>query len=203
MELMNVSGAERDLPDVMDTVDEGDRPSITDVNGSVAKFEMAYSPARSERFAFGPPLWSRLPGYLFLVFAIGVGLTVLSAYYGSSNSSLYRWVFEGDKGRVLGSGPLAMIIFLAALGNVVKNSLRGVIVTGDAIESRTILAGFPKVKRYTWAQVDRVVVDDRSVMLELWNGEYEKLPRVADAKKMGDLLASVATARGRQVTRLK
>ena len=199
---MVVSEVERELPDVIDTADEGDRPSITDVNGSIAKFEMAYSPTRSERFAFGPPLLMRLPGYVFFLFAVGVGLTVLTAYYGSSNTSLYIWVVEGDKHRVFGSAPLAMIIFLAALGNLIKNSLRGVIVTGEAIESRTILAGFPKVKRYTWAQVDRIVVDNKSVMLELWNGEYEKLPRVADGKKMADLLASVATARGRQVTRL-
>ena len=197
-----MSEVERELPDVIDTVDEGDRPSITDVNGSIAKFEMAYSPARSERFAFGPPLLMRVPGYVFFAFACCIGLTVLTAYYGSSNSSLYIWVVEGDKHRVFGSAPLAMVIFLAGLGNLVKNSLRGVIVTGEAIESRTILAGFPKVKRFTWAQVDRVVVDKSSVMLELWNGEYEKLPRVADNKKMADLLASIATARGRQVTRL-
>ena len=187
---------------LIDSSDDGDRPSITDVNGSIAKFEMAYSPDKADRFAFGLPLWSRVPGYLFLAFAATIGLTVFAAYHASSNSSLYIWVVEGDRHRVFGSAPLAFIILFAALGNVIKNSLRGVIVTADAIESRTLLAGFPKVKRWTWAQVDRVVVDDHGVMLELWNGEYEKLPKVADGKKLGDLIASIATARGRGVTRL-
>ncbi|MDB4941207.1 MAG: hypothetical protein JWP97_741 [Labilithrix sp.] len=199
----STTSGSHELAGVIETADEGDRPSITDVNGSIAKFEMAYSPARNERFAFGPPLLSRIPGYLFLVFAACIGLSVLAAYYGSSNSRLYVWVVEGDRHRVFGSGPLAFIILFAAIGNVIKNALRGVVVTGDAIESRTLLAGFPKVKRYTWAQVDRVVVDNAGVMLELWNGEYDKLPRVADDKKLADLLASIATARGRQVTRLE
>src|SRR4051812_22105435 len=88
------------LLDVVDSSDDGDRPSITDVNGSVAKFEMAYSPDKSDRFAFGPPTWSRIPGYAFLAFAAIVGLTVFAAYHGSSNSSLYIWVVEGDRNRV-------------------------------------------------------------------------------------------------------
>jgi hypothetical protein len=190
-----------ELPDVIDS-DDGDRPSITDVNGSVAKFEMAYNPEKSDRFAFGVPLLTRIPGYAFLAFAAVIALTVLSAYYGSSNSSLYIWVVEGDRHRVFGSGPLAFIIAFAALGNVLKTALRGVIVTGDAVEARFLVAGFPRVKRWTWSQIDRLVVDDEDVMLELWDGTYEKLPRVRDAKKLVDLLAGIATARGRAVTRL-
>jgi hypothetical protein len=190
------------LPDVVDSSDEGDRPSITDVNGTVAKFEMAYSPDKSDRFAFGPPVSSRIPGYVFLAFAAVVGITVFAAYHGSSNSSLYIWVVEGDRNRVFGSAPLAFIILFAAIGNVIKTGLRGVIVTADAIEARSLLAGFPKVKRWTWAQIDRLVVDEENVMLELWNGEYERLPKVKDGKKLADLLASIATARGRAVTRL-
>jgi hypothetical protein len=191
------------LPDVIDEVSDGDRPSITDVNGTVAKFEMAYNADKSDRFAFGVPLLARLPGYAFLAFAAIIGLTVLSAYHGSSNSSLYIWVVEGDRHRVFGSGPLAFIIVFAALGNVLKTALRGVIVTADAIEARFLVAGFPKVKRWTWAQIDRLVVDEGDVMLELWDGTYERLPKVHDAKKLADLLAGIATARGRAVTRLE
>lgn len=191
------------LPDVVDSSDDGDRPSITEVNGSVAKFEMAYNPERSDRFSFGIPTATRIPGYLFLAFAICIALTVFAAQHGSSNSSLYRWVVEGDRNRVIGSAPLAFIIMFAAIGNVLKNALRGVIVTGDAIEIRVLYAGVPKVKRWTWAQIDRLVVDDASVMLELWDGTYERLPKVRDAKKLSDLLASIATARGRTVTRLE
>jgi hypothetical protein len=93
------------LPDVVEDIDDGDRPSITEVNGTVAKFEMAYNADKSDRFAFGVPLVARLPGYAFLAFAAIIGLTVLSAYYGSSNSSLYIWVVEGDRHRVESSSP--------------------------------------------------------------------------------------------------
>ena len=51
---------------------------------------------------------------------------------------------EGDRHRVFGSGPLAFIIVFAALGNVLKTALRGVIVTADAIEARFLVAGFPR-----------------------------------------------------------
>lgn len=191
-----------ELPDVVDSSDDGDRPSITEVNGTVAKFEMAYAPEKSDRFAFGPPLLSRIPGFAFLAFAVVIGLLVFAAYHGSSNSSLYIWVVEGDRNRPFGSGPLAFIILFAAVGNVIKSSLKGVIVTADAVEVRVTQAGFPKVKRWTWAQIDRLVVDDEDVLLELWNGSYERLPKVRDGKKLADLLASIATARGRLVTRL-
>jgi len=194
----------RKLPDVIaPDDDENERPSITGVDGTVAKFEMAYSPNKTDRFAFGPPLLARLPGLLFLGFAATLGLTVIAAYHGSSNSSLYRWVVEGDKHRVIGSGPLAFFILFTALANVVKTELRGIIVTADAIESRDLRAGgFPSVKRWTWAQIDRVVVDDASVMLELWNGSYERLPNVHKAKELAELVVRIATARGRAVTRL-
>ena len=63
--------------------------------------------------------------------------------------------------------------------------------------------GMPSVKRWSWAQVDRVVIDDDDhVMLELWNGSYDKLPRVQRATELAELIARVATARGRGVTRL-
>ncbi len=59
------------------------------------------------------------------------------------------------------------------------------------------------MNRWTWTQIDRVVVDDDEVMLELWNGTYERLPAVQGGRRLADLLASIATARGRTVTRLE
>ncbi|MBX3190871.1 MAG: hypothetical protein KF819_27990 [Labilithrix sp.] len=191
-----------ELPDVVESSDDGDRPSITEVNGTVAKFEMAYSPNVADRFAFGPPMSQRWPSLLFLGFALFIAALVFVAYHGSSNTSLYRWVVEGDRGRVMGSGPLAFVICFAALGTVIRAALRGVVVTADAVEARYLIAGIPKVKRWRWAQIDRVLISDTEVMFELWNGSYERLPPVRDPKKMGDLLAGIATARGRQVTRL-
>lgn len=193
----------KDLPDMIASADDGDRPSITEVNGTVAKFEMAYNPEKADRFAFGPPLLARLPSLVFLAAAAAMALTVLAAYNASSNSSLFIWVVEGDRHRVFGSGPFAFLILFIAVANVVKTELRGVIVTGEAIETRDVrLGGVPMVKRWSWAQIDRVVVDDDQVMLELWNGTYDRLPKVHKAKELGDIIARIATARGRSVTRL-
>ncbi len=194
----------RELADVVASSDDGDRPSITGVHGTIARFEMAYSPDKTDRFAFGPPMWARIPGYVLLAFAAAIGLTVLAAHYGPSNSRLYVWIVEGDRHRVFGTAPLAFIILFAAVGNVVKTGLRGVIVTASGIEARILLAGgFPKVRRWTWSQIDRLVIDEEDVMIELWNGEYERLPKVKDGKRLANLLASIATARGREVTRLE
>jgi hypothetical protein len=177
--------------------DDGDRPSITEVNGTVARFEMAYNPNPTDRFFFGPTLVQRIPSLVFLLFASALGLLVLSAYYSSSNSAMFLWVVDGPK------RPLAFLIFLMAVGANVQTSLRGVVVTRDAIEARSLLAfGVPRVRRWNWAQIDRLVLDEKDVLLELWNGTYERLPAVRDGKSLVDLLERIAAGRGRQVTRL-
>ncbi len=186
----------------VEAVDEGDRASITEVGGSIAKFEMAYAPLRNDRFAFGPPLLARLPGYAFFLVAVAFGLTVLAAYSGPSQTRLFVWIVEGDRHRLFGSGPLAFVLMIAAAGNLLKTALRGVIVTADAVEARLLVAGFPKVKRWTWAQIDRVILSGDEVMLELWDGSYERLPTVRAGEALANLLARVATSRGRAVTRL-
>src|SRR6202041_118093 len=49
-----------DLVDLADPA-SGDRISVTDVHGTVARFEMAYSPVEGDKFSFGPPLYQRIP----------------------------------------------------------------------------------------------------------------------------------------------
>lgn len=205
-EVMVVSSPERriaDMPDLVESSD-GDRPSVTDVNGTVARFEMAYNPREDERFVFGPPLWQRAPSLIYLGFALAMAAAIFSAYHGaSSNSSLYVWVVEGDRNRPLGSQPLAFLVLFSAVATVIRAGMRGVVVSRDGIEARYLLAlGVPRIRRWTWAQVDRLVVDDEDVMLELWDGNYEKLPRVRDGKELASLLERVAAGRGRPVTRL-
>lgn len=177
--------------------DDGDRPSITETNGSIARFEMAYNPREGERFAFGPPLWQRAPSYAFFLFSLVLALAVVGGTHAPSNSPLFRWVAERPA-----APPLSLIIFLCGLGTIVRTSLRGVIVSREGIETRDLVAGFPRVRRWNWSQVDRLVVDDESVLLELWDGTYERLPKVRDARALVDLLVRVGTARGRQITRL-
>jgi hypothetical protein len=196
------SRSPEELPEVVASA-EDERPSITEVNGTVARFTMAYSPEKGDRFAFGPPLWQRAPSLVYLGFALTLACVVFAAYHGSSNSSLYRWVVEGDSTRPLGSVPLTFLIVFSAVATVVRAGMRGVVVTADGVEARYLLAmGLPRIRKWTWPQIDRLVLDEENVMLELWDGTYERLPRVREGKALTELLARIAVARNRPVTRL-
>lgn len=194
----------QDLPDLLGE-ENGERVSVTDVHGTVARFEMAYTPGSGDRFAFGPPLRMRLPSLAFLGVALAAAATVFFAYSAASSSSaLFRWVVEGDKHRILAAPGFALILVASAIGTAIRAHMRGVIVTDEGIESRTLLAlGVPRVRRFAWPQVDRVIVDeDSAVMLELWDGRYERLPEVAEAPRLAQLLEQIAAGRRMQVTRL-
>ncbi len=185
------------LPPLVDPeADDGERPSITEVNGTVARFEMAYNPNPEERFVFGPPIYQRLPSLVFLGFAAVLVVATVLAHTSSSNTALYRFIVVESR------TPLVAIITLAAVATFVRSGLRGVIVTREGVETRSLSMGIPKVKRYRWAQIDRVVLDNNDVLFELWNGTYERLPKVRESARMSELLERVALGRGRQVTRL-
>jgi hypothetical protein len=179
-----------------DTESDGDRPSVTEANGTVARFEMAYSPTPEDRFAFGPPLWQRLPSLLFVGFAALLGVATLFAHNGPTNTSLYRFIVLENR------TPLVFIIVLCAIATFVRSGLRGVVVTRDGVQTMTLSMGFPRVHRFRWAQIDRVILDERQVLFELWNGTYERLPAVAEGEKLVELIERIAIGRGRQVTRL-
>ncbi len=186
-----------------DAAGDGDRISVTDVNGTVARFEMAYSPSDSERHRFGPPLRQRLPSLVFLAFGVAMLGAVLYGESGHSSSGLSQWLADQDRGRPIGSLGLAVIVLACALGTVARAQMRGLIVRADGVEARYLLAlGFPRICRWTWAQVERVIVDDESVMFEMWNGEYERLPEVHDTHRLADLLERIAAGRKIRVTRL-
>jgi hypothetical protein len=183
--------------------DEGDRISVTDVNGTVARFEMAYSPADSDRFRFGPPFRQRIPSLFFLAIAVSMLVTVLYGESAGSSSRLSTWLAQQDRGRPIGSLGLSIIIVASAVGTVLRAQMRGLVVRADGVEARYLLAlGIPRIRRWTWAQVERIVVDDRSVMFELWHGEYERMPPVADHAGLCDLLERIAAGRKLRVTKL-
>jgi len=176
--------------------DEDERPSITEHKGTVARFEMAYNPNPDERFAFGPPLWQRLPSLAFVGFALVLAVATVLAHQAPSTSALFRFIVTENR------TPFVFVIGLAAIATFVRSGLRGVIVTREGVETRDLALGIPRVKKYRWPQIDRVIVDGESVMFELWNGTYERLPRVHEGDKLVSILERVAMARGRVVTRL-
>lgn len=198
----------RALPDLVDSAASETDPrapleSITEVNGTVARFEMAYSPKIGERIAFGPPLRQMLPSLLFLVFALALVGMVIAAHVGSSNSRLYVWLVEGDRNRPIGSAPLSFIVLMSALGTVLRARMRGVVVHADGLEARYLLPmGLPRIRRWAWPQVERIIFDPEHVMLELWDGTYERLADVADTPKLSAVLEAVAASRKMRVTHL-
>ena len=173
--------------------DDGDRVSVTDVNGSVAHFEMSYpapSGAGRRRTKFGPPLRARLPSALYLLGALVLGAVVLYAYTAAPSSSrVFRWAVEGDRDRPISASVLAVVIVVSALATVLRTHMRGVVVGEQWIEARYLLPlGIPKARRWGWPQVLRVVVDDTRVALELWDSSFEKLPEVANPRALAELV---------------
>jgi hypothetical protein len=184
--------------------DDGERVSVTDVNGTVARFEMAYSPPAGDKITFGPPLYQRVPSLVFIALALAMVGIVMLAKGGSADSRLYSFIVLGDRGRPLSAQTLSFIVLLSAIGTALRARMRGVIVKPDGIEARYILAmGLPKIRRWAWSQIERIVLDEKQVMLELWNGQYERLPPVAESKKLSDLLTHVSATRKIRLTRLK
>jgi len=193
-----------ELPDLVPPEARPSMDSVTDVNGTVARFEMAYSPIASRGVSFGPPLRQRLPSLVFCGFgAILVGLVITAYYFASSNSRLYEWIVDGDRARPLPASVLAIVVLLSGIGTAIRARMRGVLIHPDGIEARYLLPmGVPRIKRWTWAQVERMVLDDEGAMLELWDATYERLPDVARPKELTTLLERVALERRIVVTRL-
>jgi hypothetical protein len=191
---------ERVLPSVVD--DDGDRISVTDVNGTVARFEMTYSPPAGERLKFGPPLAARIPSAIYLAGALVLGALVLYAYeVASSNSVLFVWVVEKDRGRPLSANVLTLIVVISAIGTVLRTHMRGVLVSDDWVEARYLLPfGIPRARRWAWTQVLRVVLDGTRVAFELWDGSFERLPEVAKGRELVDVVLQHATQKRIDVT---
>lgn len=199
---VSAEGRAAELPNLTD-VDE-ERPSITEVNGTVARFDMSYMPDKPLRQVFVAPFKVRAPSLVYLAIALAIAAVVVVAYQGSSNTRLWVWIVEGDRGRPIGAQPLAILLTISALGTVLRSWMRGVIVTNEGIQTREVLLlGVPRIKSWAWAQIDRLVLDDRGVMLELWDGQYERLPDVAEPARLSALLEQVAGAHSKQVTRLR
>jgi hypothetical protein len=189
------------LPDL---TDDGDRPSITEVNGTVARFDMAYQPTPNERYAFGPTWLSRVPSLLWFAFSLGVTTVVVLAYHMSSNSALTMWVAERNRNGIPPS-VLAFVVLASGIATLVRTHMRGIIVQRDGLEARYILPlGVPRVRRWSWAQVHRMIVDPRDgVILELWTGQYEKLPFVARTGELISVLQHKGAEHGIAVTQLE
>lgn len=165
--------------------EDGDRISVTDVNGTIARFEMTYEPpSAGEKIKFGPPLRSRIPSAIYLVVAIVFGLVTAYAYNAPANSKLFVWAVEGDRLRPLSVSVIAVVLVVSALATVIRTHMRGVIVTDDWVEARYLYMTIPRARRWGWPQVTRIVLDGVRTGFELYDGSFERLPEVADGRAL-------------------
>jgi hypothetical protein len=157
---------------------------------------MTYRPAES---MFGPPWSARIPSVLYVLLAGSVVALVASAEM-AQGGALRAYLIE--RPHPIEARTFAALLAVGALASLVRSSMRGVRIRGDALEFRDVASlGWPKVRRYKWAQIDRIVFEeDRSVALDLWDGTRAFLPVVSDPRRLSTVLEKVAAARAIPVT---
>jgi hypothetical protein len=170
--------------------EDGDRVSVTDAHGTIARFEMSYEPpGPGERKKFGPPMRARIPSAIYLAAAVVFGCVTALAYNSPPNSALFSWAVDGDRIRPISVSVIAVVVLVSALATVIRTQMRGVIVTDDWIEARSLLPlGIPRARRWGWPQVTRIVVDGDRTGLQFYDGAFERLPEVADGRALAQVM---------------
>jgi hypothetical protein len=155
---------------------------------------MTYRPTESN---FGPPLLLRVPSILYAALAVAAVAIVLIAEASPSTSWLYVNVVERGVRGIMSARTFAGCLVVGAAASLLRTSMRGVRVRGDGVEYRDVVSlGIPRVRRFKWAQIDRVILDaPRSVALDLWDGTRAFLPEVSDRPTLSAMLEKVAHAR--------
>jgi hypothetical protein len=155
---------------------------------------MTYRPTET---IFGPPFALRIPSLLYAVLAFGVVVTVLLAEASPSGSWLYVNIVERGVRGVMSARTFAACLVVGALASLLRTNMRGVRIRGDGVEYRDVIAwGWPRLRRFKWAQIDRVILDAPSaVALDLWDGTRALLPEVSDREALSRTLEKVALAR--------
>ena len=151
-----------------DSSAESDRVSVTDVNGTIARFEMTYSPpgerpvAREVRAALADahPLGA-LPGGRSG--PRGASSSTRTTPRHRARCSSCGWSSRTAAGRSRRASSPSIIV-VSALATVLRTHMRGVLVSDDWIEARYLLPfGIPRARRWGWPQVLRVVLDGTRV----------------------------------------
>jgi hypothetical protein len=157
-------------------------------------FDMTYRPTET---SFGPPLLLRVPSLLYALLAIGAVVVVLMAESSPSNSWLYVNVVERGVRGFMSARVFAACLVVGAGASLIRTNMRGVRIRGDGVEYRDIVSlGIPRLRRFKWAQIDRVILDSpRHIALDLWDGTRALLPEVSDRPSLSATLEKVAHAR--------
>ena len=155
---------------------------------------MTYRPTETN---FGPPMLIRVPSSLYAVLAAAAVVLVLVAEASPSGSWLYLNIVERGARAIMSARVFAGCLAIGAVASLLRANMRGVRIRGDGVEYRDIVSlGIPRLKRFKWAQIDRVILDSpRSVALDLWDGTRAFLPEVSDRPTLSATLEKVAHAR--------
>ena len=165
-------------------------------------FDMTYRPAST--VSFGPPLKERIPSLVYLAVSLITLGVILYAQHLPAGSFLFRYIVEGDTQRMIPATTAGGILVVSAVASVLRTQMKGVVVHPDGIIVRELLAlGWPRVKRLQWSQIDRLHVPaaaearaaEKTLRLDLWDGSWTRLPRVADLVGLSLMLEKVALAR--------
>jgi len=167
---------------------------------------MTYKPKGAR--SFGPPLVDRLPAFAYLTLVTAVVGVILYGHTAPSTSRIFEYIVVGDQHRIISSTNCAIMLGISGVAAVIRTHLRGVVIHPDGIEMRELLMGWPKMRRYDWSQIDRVVVPNanstitsqrsasrRSIGLNLWDGTTTYLPDVANLVALSVIIERVALAR--------
>ena len=154
---------------------------------------MTYRPTES---SFGPPFAARIPSLLYLALALAFGAAVISAEHSSSNSWLYVNLVERGVRGFISARVCAGLLLLGAISSFLRTNMRGVRVRGDGVDYRDSSLGWPRARRFKWAQIDRIVLDLPShIAFDLWDGSRSFLPAVDDRAALSIVLEKVGHAR--------
>lgn len=154
---------------------------------------MTYRPTEA---VYGPPFVVRVPSLVYLLIALAVTAMVALARVSPPDTWLNRYFVQADRQRLFGSWTLAALLLTSAMAYVIRAGMRGVKIRGDGLEYRDVVNLWPRVRRYKWAQIDRITLDaPRNIVLDLWDGTRAFLPLVSDTAGLAMALEKVAVAR--------
>lgn len=158
---------------------------------------MTYRPA--EEF-FGPPLKVRLPAFIHAFVAACVVGLVFVVERGPRDSSLYMYMFQQK--HMVDTHVAAGAFALSAVFSILRDGMRGVKIRANWMEYRELVSAvWPRVRRYRWAQIDRIIFEKSgSISVDLWDGRREILPQVGDPDALRGVLERLAGARAIPVT---
>ena len=156
-------------------------------------FDMTYRPREA---VYSVPWLERVPSLVYLAAALVAVVLVLVGEHSDPGSWLFHYVVVQDHMRLISSRTFAVVLSLGAIASVLRGNMRGVRIFGDGVEAREITQlFFPRVRRYRWPQMALIVLDQRHVAVELWDGQRALLPAVGDREGLAAELERVAAAR--------